>query len=102
MAGRRSPRRSRPLRRVADPALLLHAAKTRGMHEVLEVGERLREREATQRRRKRVGEERPRDLVAGARLVVDSGQRAGEAVVVMLGDLARSPGRVEDALAVPG
>jgi hypothetical protein len=78
------------------------AGGSAGVHEVLEVRERLRHGEAPQRRRECVGEERQRDGVAGPWLALERVQRPRQPVVVVLGDLACASGRIENPLAVAG
>ena len=52
-------------RRVGRASVLRDAGRAAGVYEVLEVRERLRDGEASERRRERVGEEGARDVVAG-------------------------------------
>ena len=85
---RRRPRRPRA------------AGRPPSSDEPLEVGQRLRDREAPRRRLQVVAEERERDLVSAPRLVAERGGGRGEALGVVGDQRPRAAGRVEDRLAV--
>jgi hypothetical protein len=67
---------------------------------VLEMRERLGDREAALRRREVLAEERDGDVVAGARLLGERRVRLLQAPVVVLGELSRPLCRRFDRLAV--